>query len=77
MAVTPVEKRVKGSVKQPKTSGRADFEINPTGVTTSSIPVIYIAQKILIQCNNDLIVFILLNLIFGKYSFEFHAKFCS
>ena len=44
-------------------SGQGDFEINPTGVATSSIPIIHLAQKLPIHCNNDPTVFILLIII--------------
>ena len=48
-----------------------DFEIN---LTTSSIPVIHIAQKLLIQCDNDPTVFILLIIIFGYTYLNFMSN---
>ena len=51
-----------------------DFEINPMGFATSFIPVIHIAQKLLIHCNNDPTVFILLIIILGNAHLDFMSN---
>ena len=43
-------------------------------VATSSIPVIHIAQKLLIHCNNDPTVFILLIIIWGNTHLDFMSN---